>query len=381
MTVRVGSAVFEDHISIEVVPNKWTDTFVLPISHNMALPPWDYAEVVNTVIPSLIKLRRGASLWVPVVAPGKWYFEEVKYALRNASIPVAVTCGRQQPGILDFSRPPGVYDVPCRGGAPVEPRSGSELSDNELRSLLVMARLTAAYTNEVASSCMMEDRTCRNALRELEQRGYVEYHQNDTYIDSHLSSSRQRSSKGEKKEEDIWPYWRIRRPGLSTALRAWGVPAGAEFGYRSERNRLLDSVHRRRSRQWPKWVSKALPHADIYSGWSEVSIPGLKANPDALAWGKILDTETLFWLEVESGHSSKNLILEKTTIRWLKASGYAEAVGVRLIFVFLAMPWVRNAARLAFIDVPSTSAVIVADWSRQSFGQLPFPKWGEVVFE
>jgi hypothetical protein len=67
-------------------------------------------------------------------------------------------------------------------------------------------------------------------------------------------------------------------------------------------------------RQWPKWVSKALPHADKYSGWSEVSIPGLKANPDALAWGKILDTETLFWLEVESGHSSKNLILDKTSI-------------------------------------------------------------------
>lgn len=235
MTVRVGSAVFEDHISIEVAPNRWTDTFVLPVWHDLALPPWDYAEVVKTVSPLLIKLRRGASLWVPVIAPGKWYFEEVKYALRNASIPVAVTCGRQQPGILDFSRPPGVYDVPYRGGAPVEPRSGSKLSDHALRSLLVLARLTAAYTNEVASSCMIEDRACRNALWELEQRGYVEYHKNDAYIDSHLSSSRQRSSKGEKKEEDMWPYWRIRRPGLSVALRVWGVPAGAEFCYRSER--------------------------------------------------------------------------------------------------------------------------------------------------
>ncbi len=379
MTVRVGSAVFEDHISIEVVPNKWTDTFILPIWHDMALPPWDFAEVANTVIPLLIKLRRGASLWVPVMAPGKWYFEEVKYALRNASIPVAVTPGRHQPGILDFSRPPGVYDVPCRGGVPADPRSGSDLSDNELRSLLVMARLTAAYTNEVASSCIMEDRACRNALRELERRGYVEYHKSDTYIDSHLSSSRQKSSKGEKKEEDVWPYWRIRRPGLSAALRTWGVPAGGEFCYRSERNRLLDSVHRRRSRQWPKWVSKALPHAEIYAGWSEVSILGLKANPDALAWGKMQGFETLFWLEVESGHSSKNLILDKTTIRWLKATGYAEAIGVRMVFVFLAMPWVREAARLAFLDVPNTCAVIVADWSRQNFGQLPFPKWGEVV--
>ena len=67
--------------------------------------------------------------------------------------------------------------------------------------------------------------------------------------------------------------------------------------------------------------------------------------------------------------------------RWLKAIGYAEAVGVHLVFVFLAMPWVRDAARLAFIDVPSTSALIVADWSRHNFGQLPFPKWGEAVVE
>jgi len=49
-------------------------------------------------------------------------------------------------------------------------------------------------------------------------------------------------------------------------------------GRRPARNRLLDSVHRRRSRQWPKWVSKALPHADIYAGWSEVGIPGLRAK-------------------------------------------------------------------------------------------------------
>lgn len=45
----------------------------------------------------------------------------------------------------------------------------------------------------------------------------------------------------------------------------------------------------------------------------------------------------------------------------------------------LPCPGFENAARLAFLDVPSTCAVIVADWSRQNFGQLPFPKWGEVV--
>ena len=381
MSVRVGSSIFENHVSIEVVPNKWTDTFVLPIRHDRALPPWDYAEAVNTVIPTLEKYRRGASLWVQVIAPEKWYLEEAKYTLRNSSIPVAFTHEENLPGILDFSSPPGIFDVPCKAGALTETIPIADLSSNALQSLLVMARFTAAYTNEVASCCMIEDRASRTALWELEKRGYVEYHENDTYIDSHLSSARQRSNRGEKKQTDIWPYWRIRRPGLSAALRVWGVPAGAVFGNRTERNRLVDSVHRRRSRQWPKWLSRALPHAEIYAGWSEVSIPGLRANPDALAWGKLDGIETLFWLEVESGHSSKNLILDKTTVRWLKAAGYAEVVGVQLVFVFLAMPWVRDAARFAFIDVPRNSAVIVADWSKQNYGQLPFPKWGEVVME
>jgi hypothetical protein len=124
-----------------------------------------------------------------------------------------------------------------------------------------------------------------------------------------------------------------------------------------------------------------LPHAEIYAGWSEVGIPQLRTNPDALVWGKMYGVETLFWLEVESGKSSRKLILDKTVTRWLKATRYAQAVGMHLVFVFLAMPWVRDAARLAFADVPPHSAVVIADWSRSNFGQLPFSKWGEVVFE
>ena len=91
--------------------------------------------------------------------------------------------------------------------------------------------------------------------------------------------------------------------------------------------------------------------------------------------------ETLFWLEVESGKSSRKLILDKTISRWLKAAKYADAFDVHLVFTFLPMPWVRDAARLAFMDVPAHTAVIVADWSKGNFGKLPYPKWGEVVFE
>lgn len=385
MTVKLGSAVFEDHISIELIPGKWTDTFVFPVRHDRALPPWHYAEVVRTAIPTLRRSRRSASLWVPVMAPGNWYFNEVKYALRTASIPVAVTKDYTVPHILDFSKPPGIYDAPCIGGEPAEPSPFADLPETALRSLLVMARFTAAYSNEVRSSLILGDWAARHALKILAKQNFIEHHPNDGNIDSHLLPSKKRTSKGTRQGRkwngDYWPYWKIRRLGVSTALRAWRVPVGARFDYRLERTRLLNSYHRRRSRQWPAWVSLALPHAEIYAGWNEVSIPGLRTRPDALAWGTIYGTETLFWLEVESGNVSWKRMVEQTEVRWMKAKGYAHATGVHLIFVLLGVPWVRRAARLAFTDVPQSCAVIASSWDKLNFGKLPYPKWGEVVIE
>jgi hypothetical protein len=385
MAVKLGPAIFEDHISIELVPKKWTDTFIFPVRHDRALPPWNYAEVVKTVIQALRKSRRSPSLWVPVMAPGRWYFDEMKYTLRKASIPVAVTLGRNIPHILDFSKHPGLYNAPCLASALAAPLPTADLTENALRSLLVMARFTAAYTNEVECSLMLGEVASRTALRSLAKRGYVEYHPNDGKIDAHILSSRQRPAsknrQGMKWNGDYWPYWKIRRPGVSAALRAWGVPSGIQFDYRLERTRLLNSHHRRRSRQWPKWVSLALPHAEIYAGWNEVSIPGLKARPDALAWGRIHGVETLFWLEVESGRFTRSRIVEKTAIRWMKAQGYADAACVHLIFVLLGMPWVREAARTAITEISRNCAVIISSWHRLNFGKLPYPKWGEAVVE
>jgi hypothetical protein len=352
------------------------------VRHDAALPPWDYAEVVKTTMPVLKKLRKGvASLWVPVMAPGKWYFEEVKYALRNPTIPVAVTNGREKlPRTIDFSVIPGIRPIASPPGLPAAELPTSKLSDRTIRCLLALGRLTVAYTNEIARYCMISETYCLESLRELESLRYIE-HCKDPLINFHLMTDRQRTSMGGTKDEEVRPYWKIRRPGVSAVLREWGVPAGIPFDFRSERNKLWDSPHRRRSRQWPTWVKKALPHANIYAGWSEVGIPGLRANPDSLAWGDINGVETLFWMEVESGKSSRQLILDKTITRWRKAATYANYVGVNLVFAFLGMPWVRNAARMAFMDVPKTCAVIIADWSKENFGQLPYPRWGEVVSE
>lgn len=380
MAVRVGRAVFDDHISLELWPRSWTDTFIFSVRHDAALPPWDYAEAVKTTIPVLRKMRRSPSLWVPVIAPGKWYFEEVRYALRNATLPIAVTNGRQMPPrAIDFSVLPGVSGSPGGGGVPVT--IPSELSEHAERCLLTMTRLVSAYTDEVAGTCLSDTTDCLQALHELKNRGYVEYHEHDPYIDAHVVRARGRSGAVAKKEKDIYPYWRIRRPGVSAALRIWGVPAGGTFASRSERIKLFDGPHRRKSRQWPSWVKEALPHARIYAGWSEVGIPGLRATPDALAWGELNGMETLFWMEVESGAASRQVILDKTRSRWQKAVIYANHVGVSLIFVFMGMPWVRNAARMAFMNVPHTCAVIIADWTKKGYGNMPYPKWGEVVLE
>lgn len=382
MATRVGSAVFEDHISMEVWPGSWTDTFVFPIRYDAALPPWDYAEVVKTTIPTLKKLRRGvASLWVPVMAPGKWYFEEVKYALRNPVIPVAVTNGREHlPRIIDFSVIPGIREIASPPGPPANELVTCKLDDRTIRCLLALARLNVAYTNEIARYCLINEAYCLRSLRHLESLRYIE-HRKDRFIDFQLMTARQKESMGNVSDKDIRPYWKIKRPGVSAALRHWGVPAGIPYNFRNERNKLPDGAHRRRSRQWPTWVKKAIPHANIYAGWNEVSIPDARANPDSLAWGDINGVETLFWMEVESGKSSRQLILNKTITRWQKAVLYANYVGVHLVFAFLGMRWVRNAARLAFVDVPKSCAVVVADWSKDNFGQLPYPKWGEVTFE
>ncbi len=382
MSTRVGSAVFEDHISMEVWPGSWTDTFIFPIRYDAALPPWDYAEVVKTTIPVLKKLRWGvASLWVPVMAPGNWYFQEVKYALRNPAIPVAVTKGREHlPRTIDFSVIPGIREVASPPGPPADELATSKLDDRTTRCLLALARLNVAYTNEIARYCLINEAYCLESLRQLESLRYIE-HRKDPLIDFHLMTDRQKVSMGNVNDKDFRPYWKIRRPGVSAALRHWGVPAGTPYEFRNERNKLPDGTHRRRSRQWPSWVKKALPHANIYAGWNEVSIPDARANPDSLAWGDINGVETLFWMEVESGKSSRQLILEKTIRRWERAVQYANYVDVHLVFAFLGMPWVRNAARLAFMDVPKSCAVVVADWSKENFGQLPYPKWGEVVFD
>jgi hypothetical protein len=66
-----------------------------------------------------------------VTSPGRWFLEEVKYALRNAPVAVAVTKIVVNL-ILDFSKPPGLFRVPR---VHVDENSILDLSEREVHSL------------------------------------------------------------------------------------------------------------------------------------------------------------------------------------------------------------------------------------------------------
>ncbi len=107
-----------------------------------------------------------------------------------------------------------------------------------------------------------------------------------------------------------------------------------------------------------------------------MSLHGIRLTPDALAWGVKDGYETLFWLEVESGHLSTENVLAKISKRFRAATLYARERRVHLVFGVLAMPWVQNAIKMAFMDMDFNTAAVVGDW--KDFGKLPVIQWGRV---
>ena len=103
---------------------------------------------------------------------------------------------------------------------------------------------------------------------------------------------------------------------------------------------------------------------------------GLHATPDALAWGSFGDYETLFWLEVESGHRSRKLLFQKINHQLNQAAAYAKSMNVHVVFVLLAMPWVQKAAAPVLVNIQNHMAVVTGDWN--DFGHLPIAEWGRV---
>jgi len=349
----------------------WSDTFVYRLAASDGLPPVDYARAVRRVVPPLLNLRHSASLWVVVESPsgGTWYPEQVRRTLHGISAPVAVTNGlNTPPQINDFSFYPWTERIQSPPPPQAENPLPEDISSNELRCLQVLARLEQAYTLEVASLAGCSRPTARKALKSLRERKLLDF----------IPEARNAR----------YPYWEIRRGGVSLALRSWGVSAGVSFPRRKERRYggkkrsgghkvlYVGGRHRNTSRLWPAWLRTAWSdRATIWAGWSEVFLGG--ARPDALAWGLLNGHETIFWLEVESGNRSKTEIAKKAIRSINKAIQYVGSFsGLDLVVAFLGPPWVIGSIRDVVSDIPGQVAVVLAGWT--DFGLLPEPVRGRM---
>ena len=371
MAIRIGKVLFDDWVSLEL-SGGWSDTFVFQMSPTDGLPPADYARVIRSLIPLAVKLRKSISVWVQVSGisqDAKWFIQAVRYALGGLSAPVAVTSGLERPLIRHFSFYPWMNSSQLPAPPWAEPYlKGKQLRATELNCLRVLARADCAYTVEVASLVGVSRSTGLKYLHILKESKLIQW-----------------------TEVGRNPYWRIRRPGLSTALRSWGVPPGRAFPGRKERGRpackerevpqrkkrrASAGRHRRTARLWPAWVRRAYPQVEVWSGWTEVSCG--RTRPDGLCWGRLDGYETLFWLEVEGGHTSRETLRNETLRRVNQALVYARGYPIRLVFAVLGPPWVCREVVKVFHDLPDDLAVVIEDW--KAFGELPIPAWGRVVW-
>lgn len=347
---------FDGWESLQLSDNRWSDTFIRNVSAQDGLPPADYAMAIKQLVNLLVdkggRGRPSASVWVSIQNDkGTWFAKEIKKSLEGVSQPVAVTMKNTPPRLVDFSFYPNTSTNP----SPEPPRKDEpipeDITETELFCLRVLARLERGFTAEIASLTNTSRPTARQALHGLTNRGLI--HQ---------------LTKNER-----FPIWEIRRRGLSLALRSWRIPPGASFQARSERNRHTEGRHRRVARLWPAWLRKAWPHAEIWAGWSEVSLGGY-LRPDALAWGQLHGREALFVLEVERGNRSSKKLELKAQRKLNRALTYAREFSLSLVFAILGPNWVLNAEIGAFRNLPDDVALVLGDW--KAFGELPVPRWG-----
>jgi hypothetical protein len=365
MTVRIGKITFSDWKSLHF-QDGWTDTFIFRMSARVCLPPSDYARLIRRVVSPLQRLRRSASIWVQVDGRGGWYAAEVRRVLKGLRLPVAVT-REEEVDWLDFSfrpwlgvaplpPPPSVEDKPCH------------LSQEAMLCLQALGRMVKGNEQEIASLAGLPLSTVQRLLPQLQKDRLAIYKVGHQIL----------RKKSRPVQMDRFPLWHLTRPGLSLALRKWGVPRNVLFPSRHERNLFqVGTKHRHIARLWPEWLKAAWPQAEIWTGWSEVGIPGFNVIPDALAWGQIWEYETLFWLEVGDEHKSRDQIREDMAKRLGQAIQLSERTGVGLVFAHLGPHWVHEAARWACVKLPIHFAVAMGDW--RHYGKLPIIEWGKLT--
>ncbi len=354
MTVRVGSLRFHNWQAIEIHPDRWADAFIFDVSSDLLIPPVDMGLAIRRMGAPLKKLWSRTCLWVRVDAPGTWYLHEIRNALMGiASLPVAVTPFTQQkPRLSDFSLHPHLDNTPSPSPPSVTDIVTIPLTDSERHGLRVLARLRTAALVEIASQAGLTLPTTRKALHGLAEKSAVSW----------------------QPETETWEIHR--RKGLSVALRGLGFPPGVSIP--TEKRYNQGARHLRTARLWPAWLRQGLgKQAVIWAGWSEPRLSTRKAHPDAMAWGEFQGRETLFWLEVDSGQSSKEALVKKLLRRLNTAVVYARSFDLLVVIAVLGPPRTLKVVQQGLGKTPHDTAVVVAPWTK--FGELPVPVWGNLT--
>jgi DNA-binding transcriptional ArsR family regulator len=332
------------------------DIFKHNLSATDGLPPYTQARIIDLISNQLKKCRQSPALWISVDALGTWYLRELQRLVKRR-IPIAILQSNQTPqDRWDFKPYPASHHLD-RMEVPrlVQPfqMGDYDLRPRLLRILRILARLKNAYTREITSLAGFSETYVRNLLRQLQEDGLIERKQIGKYYG-----------------------WAIRNRGLSLAHRSWNVPKGVHFKkYRGE-FRYAGEHHRRVARMWRAWLEAAYPWIEIWECWTE--IPVHYGIPDALAWGHTGKHEILFWLEVDSGHSSKEIMHRNYHHRIWTAYDHAKEWGIPIVFCLMGPPWVVKEFPRCIPRLLPNLAMIGHDWS--DFGRLPvyeFSEWHE----
>jgi hypothetical protein len=323
------------------------DVFKHSLSATDGLPPNAQARIIDLISNQLKKARPSPALWVSLDAPGTWYLRELQ-RLAKRRIPIAILPADQVPQDAWDFKP---YPAPHHVSRPEEhwlarPFRVEDygLKASMLRILRILARLKTGHTREITSITGFSKTHVRHLLKELQADNLIEW-----------------------KRIGKYEGWEIRMKGLRLAHRSWNIPKGSHFTQYRREFRYAGERHRRVARMWRAWLEAAYPGIEIWESWTEV--PLQKGIPDALAWGRHRGRELLFWLEVDSGHSSKEIMKRNYRGRVWNAYDHAKEWGIPIVFCVMGPPWVVDEFPFCISRTLPNLAMIGHDW--REFGRLP----------
>lgn len=329
------------------------DTFRHFISASDGLPPYSQAKIINRIANELQKSGRpDPCLWVSVDAPSEWYVDEIRRMIKH-KIPILILpAGKRMNNNWDFE-PPAHPQARLTSIPQLERRFALDkfgLTKSSLRILQILARLKTAYTREIASLAGFSETHVRTLLKALQADRLIAW-----------------------KKIGKYDGWQIQQKGLRVAHRSWNIPKGMHFAPFRQEYRYAGERHRRIARMWREWLEKAYKNIEIWECWTEV--PVQKGIPDALAWGKHNGREMLFWLEVDTGHTSRKKMKHIYTKRIQLASKHAYTWGIPLVFCIMGPKWVIDSAWDFRPEIPTWLAIIVKEW--WDVGKLPLYQMGQ----